>query len=538
MFSATDEGELAAIAARCIGSTDALTEAERRLIQDNAAAPAGRRISSADLDHLREAIRVGYDPLGVDLIRLRSPEARRAVGAVYTPAAIVEAMIEWAAQEPGEPPARIVDAGTGSGRFLIAAAKTFPNARLIGVEIDPLPCLLLRANAAVAGFTDRLEIHIGPYRTLDLRSIDGRTLFIGNPPYVRHHEIPSADKNWFAETAKRLGLQGSKLAGLHIHFFLRTREIARPGDFGAFITASEWMDVNYGSLLRRLLADGLGGTALHVLDPALQPFDDALVTAAIACFRVGDRPKRFQVRMVSSLDDLKPLSTGELIEWETVANTSRWSTLSRPEVRKPSGVIELGDLFRVHRGQVTGNNAVWIARTETPKVPGRFLFRAITKARELFELRGSDLERDDHLRYVIDLPAEIDRLSDEERRAVQRFLRWAKVRHADKSYIATHRRPWWVVGLREPPPILCTYMGRRPPVFVRNKIRVRHLNIAHGLYPRQPLSDAVLEQVVLYLRCVGTAGGRIYAGGLVKYEPGEVERLHIPDLTNLQDAQA
>jgi adenine-specific DNA-methyltransferase len=532
MISATDERELAAIALQLIGQTDALTEAERRSV-------SGRNSATrSELAELRDAIRAGLDPLGVDLIRLRSPETRRSRGAVYTPTVIVEAMVDWAAQEPGEPPTRIVDAGSGSGRFLLAAAKKFPSARLIGVEIDPLASLLLRANAAAACFSDRLDVHVGSYRTLDLKPIEGRTLFIGNPPYVRHHDIAAEDKIWFAETAKRFGFRASKLAGLHIHFFLRTREIAQADDFGVFITASEWIDVNYGSLLRGLLADGLGGTALHILDPAIRPFGDVLTTGAITCFRVGNRLKTFQVRTVTSIDDLKPLATGKSVSWKTAASTSRWSTLHLARARKPSGVIELGDLFRVHRGQVTGNNAVWIVGPGTPDLPDRFLFRAVTKARDLFKLGGSDLDELDHLRLVIDLPDEIEAIPDYERQAVQKFLKWAKARRADKSYIATHRRPWWSVGLREASPILCTYMARRPPVFVRNKAGARHLNIAHGLYPRQPMSDEILEKFVLYLRGVGTAGGRTYAGGLVKYEPGEVERLHIPDLTNLQHAQS
>lgn len=31
--------------------------------------------------------------------------------------------------------------------------------------------------------------------------------------------------------------------------------------------------MNYGSALRQLLTDGLGGAALHVLDPAARPFE-------------------------------------------------------------------------------------------------------------------------------------------------------------------------------------------------------------------------------------------------------------------------
>lgn len=39
------------------------------------------------------------------------------------------------------------------------------------------------------------------------------------------------------------------------------------------------------------------------------------------------------------------------------------------------------------------------------------------------------------------------------------------------------------MGLKEPAPVLCTYMARRPPQFTLNLCGARHINIAHGLYP-------------------------------------------------------
>jgi hypothetical protein len=99
----------------------------------------------------------------------------------------------------------------------------------------------------------------------------------------------------------------------------------------------------------------------------------------------------------------------------------------------------------------------------------------------------------------------------------------------DKGYIASHRTPWWSVGLHRPAPILATYMARRPPGFVRNLAGARHLNIAHGLYPRQPLSDEALTALVEYLgRSISTRDGRTYAGGLTKFEPREMERVPVP----------
>jgi hypothetical protein len=72
-------------------------------------------------------------------------------------------------------------------------------------------------------------------------------------------------------------------------------------------------------------------------------------------------------------------------------------------------------------------------------------------------------------------------------------------------------------------------MARRAPAFVRNRVSARHINIAHGLYPREPLSDGTLRAVLAYLqRHMGTTGGRTYAGGLIKFEPKELERILLP----------
>jgi hypothetical protein len=55
------------------------------------------------------------------------------------------------------------------------------------------------------------------------------------------------------------------------------------------------------------------------------------------------------------------------------------------------------------------------------------------------------------------------------------------------------------------------------------------VNIAHGLYPRQPLPAVALDGLAAYLRrSVRPGDGRTYAGGLTKFEPREMERLRVP----------
>lgn len=521
------ESALIAACRALIGPEAALTPAETAVAAGIAPEPERTVLAT-----LRRGIGSGGDPLGEAFARIRAAKARRALGATYTPREIVTAMLAWSARRAGVTPERIVDPGAGSGRFLLAAAARFPEAALVGIEIDPVAALLLRANLTARGLTHRAAVLVGDYRAMPLPSIAGRTLFIGNPPYLRHHGIAPEWKDWYAATARRFGVKASRLAGLHLHFFLRTLELAKPGDLGCFVTAAEWLDVNYGSALRQLLATRLGVTALHRLDPKALPFADAVTTGVITGFEIGPAPEHVRVDHVASVAALADLSGGADVPRNLLAAAPRWTLITRPGKAVPPGWIELGEICRVHRGQVTGGNAIWIAGPHSADLPPQFLVPTLTKAREL--LAGEVLRDPKHLRRVIDLPPDLDALPA--RAAVDRFLAWARAHGADRSYIARHRKAWWSVELKAPAPILCTYMARRPPAFVRNLCGARHINIAHGLYPRAPLDDAMLDALAAFLReNVAQAAGRTYAGGLTKFEPKEMERIPVPRLEALAD---
>lgn len=481
-----------------------------------------------DPDGLVTAIRVGGDPLGEALMRLRSPDRRRSLGATYTPVEIVSSMVAWAA---GRAPARVVDPGTGSARFLIAAGQALPEASLVGVEIDPLAALLARANLTAVGFDDRSRIVVGDYRTVDLGECAGVTAYIGNPPYVRHHQIAASDKDWLARRAADLGLKASGLAGLHVHFLLATALHARPGDVGAFVTSAEWLEVNYGRLPRELVAGELGGLSIHVIDPEAVPFNGTATTAAVTCFEVGTAVPAIRMRRVESPLQLGALEAGERFGRERLRAAPRWSSLlnGNGALKPPEGWVELGELCRVHRGAVTGANSTWITDADDPVLPPGVLFASITRARELFDLTDGVLHNGRALRAVVNLPSDLDEFDAADRARIDRFLRVARHRGAHTGYIARHRNPWWSVRLRPPAPILATYMARRPPAFVRNLAGVRNVNVAHGIYPREPMAPAALDALAASLRAAApTAVGRTYAGGLVKFEPSEMSRIPVP----------
>lgn len=527
MTNIRTENDLIAVASALAVQPMALSSGEKALLKQASTVAVKPDV----LDAIRHKISSGHDPLGDAFASIRSPLQRRAAGAVYTPAPIVRSMMAWLASQGT--PARVVDPGAGSGRFILAAAETFPDAHLVAVEMDPLAALMLRANLSVRGWADRASVLVKDYREIKLPRCAGATAFIGNPPYVRHHDISEQWKAWYATNFARYGIKASALAGLHLHFFLQTRLLAKAGDIGAFITSSEWMDVNYGSALRRLLLEELGGIALHVLEPKVEAFPGTQTTAAITCFRVGETTDPVRVRAVDELKRLNGLSKGAQVSREQLQASARWSIIVRPSEPETGDSIELGELFRVHRGQVTGANGIWIAGEHAKSLPESVKLAAVTKAKDLIQA-GAHLNSAEALRRVVDLPADLDAFSKEERRRISAFLTWAKSNGADQSYIAQHRKAWWSVGLKAPAPILCTYMARRPPQFTLNMCDARHINIAHGLYPRETLPAGIMAALVTWLnKNINTGNGRTYAGGLTKFEPKEIERLRIPRLDAL-----
>lgn len=477
------------------------------------------------------AVRAGHDPLGDAYCSILSPKTRRDHGQTFTPGFAVEGMFAWSRRQR-KAIVRIVDPGAGSGRFTLAGLRAFPKARAVASELDPTVAIILRANVAAAGFADRVEVCVGDFRNLSLPVAKGTTLFVGNPPYVRHHDIAAEWKDWYSKTLKRFGHEGSQLAGLHLHFFLKTLELAAPGDLGCYVTAAEWLDVKYGRALRQLLTNGLGGKTVFVVTPKVQVFGDALVSAAITCFAPGADRTELRFAELATEAQMRKLTTPSgAVSVEAAKAEPKWSFLVKGgRVAKPDGFVELGELFKVSRGQVTGLNRVWVESADAPALPAKFMLPAITDSADITRAAHGILDDAKVLKRLICLPRNIEGLARDERAAVERFLEWARSLGAHETYVAKHRNPWWSVGTKEPARIVMTYMGRRPPAFAINRARAQLINIAHGLYPRRDFTELQLARLVAWLnQHVSQTDGRVYAGGLIKFEPSEAMRILVPE---------
>lgn len=499
-----------------------LSRSETALVQAavKAGSIAGRRV--------RAEIREGGDPLGEALCSLRSPLERRPLGAFYTRSTIVEPMVEWALEQQ---PRRFIDPGCGSGRFSVAAAERKRSLQLVAIDLDPVATLLTRAALAAIG-AKNVQVLNADYLMADIPAIDGRSAFVANPPYVRHHDLAPEIKGHAALLAMSVGHKISGLAGLHALFYLATlAKHGRKGDVGAFVTSAEWLDVGYGSVIRSMFTNGLGGRSLTVYDPQGMPFDDAMTTAAIVTFCIGhDAPVARLRRVAGGGRPIRLEYRGRAVKRDLLERTQRWSPLLDGDM-EAEFTQTIGTLFRVSRGQVTGANDYFVMTRSLAHERGieAFCMPLITSAEEVIDSAG--VVRDNPERMVgLCIPKDFD---VSQHPSLAEYVRLGEARGVHLGYVASHRKPWYSVTFSAPP-IIATYMARQAPVFARNGDGLGLLNVVHGLYPRQSMSVQRLDAIVAQLnrtRKQFVGRGRTYHGGLEKFEPREMERLPLPIAT-------
>jgi hypothetical protein len=152
--------------------------------------------------------------------------------------------------------------------------------------------MIARRNLAAAGFEDRFGILLADCRDLKLPPAAGKTLYVGNPPDVRHHLVLAKWKT-MADPRRRaaLGPTPANLRACMCTSFWRPCCKLWLAISGRLSPPPKWLDVDYGPLMRAMFLNGLGGQSLTVVEPMAKPFSDAATTAAISTFQIGSKPK-------------------------------------------------------------------------------------------------------------------------------------------------------------------------------------------------------------------------------------------------------
>lgn len=443
------------------------------------------------------------------------------------------------------------DPAFGTGSFYSALLATVPRKNVrsaMGIEIDP--SIVAETRSLWAGAD--LQVLLGDFT--DPRVLEGTrvrpNLVLTNPPYVRHHHIAREEKLRLQElVSRRMGLRVNGLAGLYVYYLLLATSWMQDDGTAAWLIPSEFMEVNYGEVLRHFLSKSVTLLRVHRFDPADVQFQDALVSSAVVVFRKESPPKTAEATFSfgGSLD--KPRVVQQ-VPIASLHSETKWTRFTRVTPTEGGTGCEaevvLGDLFKVQRGIATGSNEFFVLSREDARglgLPKKFLRPILPSPRALkMSIIGRDRDGFPSLpdqRVLLDCPEP----EVEVRRRYPRlwaYLATAKEKGVLNRYLVAKRMPWYRQESRPPAPFLCTYMGRGtrrggPFRFILNHSDATAANVYLLLYPRPPFAALLAEdskareEVYKGLCEIESESfhnqGRVYGGGLHKVEPKELARV-------------
>src|SRR5579859_2710329 len=278
------------------------------------------------------------------LDELKTAPERNKWGQFATPPELALSIARYANQLMGNGlRVRFLDPAIGTGSFFSALCEVFPSRNVeaaTGIELDPLFAEIASTLWAGRG----LEIVTGDFTRQ--RSPAARfNLVLTNPPYVRHHHLSVSEKERLkALVAQSLHLEISGLAGLYCYFLLLSHHWMQDQGLALWLIPSEFMDVNYGSTLRRYLTEHVTLLHIHRFCPTDVQFTDALVSSAVVVFRKSPPPPDHQARFSFGGSVEHPQSEA-LVPLDTLRRGRKWTQFPGPTSIDNTGELTLGDIF-------------------------------------------------------------------------------------------------------------------------------------------------------------------------------------------------
>lgn len=196
-----------------------------------------------------------------------------------------------------------------------------------------------------------------------LTNISSCDIVVGNPPYVRHENIPDEKKVIYR---KKFGTFSHR-SDIYIAFFEKGLNILKNNGVLSFICSNRWIKNQYGEKLRKLI--GLNYSLEEIIDiDGTNPFEeDVIAYPAIVTIRKSIEKSVPKYYKLNTLDNLKNISKSQKVSRLLNLVTSKnWfqpvSNCHNLEMHLDS-IINQG--FRIGIGVATGADDIFIGKNLT-----------------------------------------------------------------------------------------------------------------------------------------------------------------------------
>lgn len=476
--------------------------------------------------------------------KLISLEHRKRFAQFFTPFQLASLMADWLFGNKNMQ--TVLEPAFGLGVFSRALLSKKSDLSIKGFDIDEK--IFVEAKE-IFNDTPNVNIHLEDYMFNDWNNkYDG---IICNPPYFKFHDYDN--KTILNEIENRLKIKLNGFTNLYTLFLLKSIYQLNPNGRLAYIIPSEFLNSDYGKLVKSALIKNKVLRHIVVFDFEENVFDDALTTACILLCSNDKHSQKVNFSTIKKIDDLE-LIKSYISDYPLNSNNNSTFNINElePEVKwrkyyqeqngiRYKNLIPFSSVAKVVRGIATGANEYFTfskSKANQYRIDEKYLLPCICKAVDVkdnfFTIDNfHSLVNSDRQTYLLNAIGSKDE-------NVLKYVELGEKSGINKKYLTACRTPWYSLENRPPSPIWVSVFNRSRLKFIRNEANISNLTTFHCVYPVQnSLFDNVNVDVLFaYLltdvaREIFEDNRREYGNGLQKFEPNDLNKAMMLDLTLL-----
>lgn len=481
----------------------------------------------------------------------RNIEFDKLRGGYYTPSPIAEFICSWAIKNEND---LVLEPSCGDGNFIQAAIKRFGElgikgdhlyGRIKGVELIPEEAQKATNRAAKFGLNGDTIVNDDFFSFITNQKGMGYNSIIGNPPFIRYQNFPPEHRDIAIQMMEELGLKPNKLTNIWVPFLVICSSLlTEDGRLGMVIPA-ELFQVKYAEETRIFLSNFFERITIVTFRKLV--FDGIQQEVVIMlCEKTVPNAQGIRVLQLDDIEQLSEVDFNAVAETEVVDirhDNEKWTKyfLNPREIDflreiKDSNRIPLANnILDADVGIVTGCNdffmlkqsqvSEWNLHDATTKV--------VSKSNQLSGIVFNDT--DFALNAQKDLPNQLFLPKQTELKNLdkhsQNYIKYGEEKEFHKGYKCSIRKKWYITPSLWIPKGFALRQVNRYPKLVLNHVEASSTDTIHRV--RFISEEYSPESIVIcFLNSLTFAfsevTGRSYGGGVMTFEPTEIEELLIP----------
>lgn len=481
--------------------------------------------------------------------------AQKLRGGYYTPQPIARFLCNWIISGKTQ---KVLEPSCGDGNFIEAAILRFNElgirgddlkGRIKGIELLEEEASKAKERAAKLGLNSNTIVQSDFFNYLVINGDERYDAIIGNPPFIRYQNFPEEHRKLAIKMMQDLGLNPNKLTNIWVPFLTISASLLSEDGKMAMVIPAELFQVKYAAESRIFLSKFFERITIVTFKKLV--FDNIQQEVVLLlCEKKVSRGKGIRVIECENLESLDAIDFKHVNDSSVKAldhSSEKWTKyfLDEEEIallrkfKTDKRITTCGSLMHVDVGLVTGRNEFFMMKESGVKEWGleSYTIPVVSKSNQLKGITFSDGDFEVNSKaqnpiYLFMPPTEdFDQLPF----VCQEYIKYGESQGFHTGYKTQIRKRWYITpSLWVPDAFALRQVGDYPKL-IMNETGASSTDTIHRVRFKDGVDShkAALSFHNSLTFAFSEITGRSYGGGVMTFEPTEIEEIHIPELKDL-----